>query len=49
MKTFSFIWEIMFLENLGTTLSQSNCWRFESFSGDARHYLPLVVFKSRNM
>lgn len=39
----------MFLENLGTTSFQFNCWRFESFSCDAMHHLPLVIFKYINM
>lgn len=49
MKTLSFIWEIMFIENLGTTLFQSNLWRFESFRCEAMHHLPLVIFKYINI
>lgn len=49
MKTFRFRWEITFLENLETTLFQSNCWGCESFSCDAMHDLPLLVFNYSNI
>lgn len=34
MKIFGLAWEIMFPENPGTNLFQSNCWRFEYFNYD---------------
>lgn len=34
MKIFGFACKIMFPENPGTNLFQSNCWRFESFNYD---------------
>lgn len=48
MNNFRFIWEIAFLEYLETILLQSNYLGCDSFSCDAIHHLPLLVFNYFN-